>query len=48
MSEKVGVRGYLKPAASFHTLDDCDEPTRTPLWNEYIATPVEIVELSKL
>ena len=31
-----------------YNLDDCDEPTRTSLWNEYIATPIKIVELSEI
>ena len=25
-----------------YNLDDCDHPTATSLWNEYIATPIEI------
>ena len=28
-----------------YDLSDCDNPTRTSLWNEYIATPIEIVSL---
>ena len=26
-----------------YDLSDCDKPTRTSLWNEYIATPIEVV-----
>ena len=26
-----------------HDLDDCDAPTRTSLWNEYITTPIKIL-----
>lgn len=28
-----------------HDLSDCDQPTKTSLWNEYIATPIEIVSV---
>jgi len=28
-----------------HDLSDCDNPTRTSLWNEYIATPIQILEI---
>ena len=28
-----------------YNLDDCDEPTRTSLWNEYIATPIEFLSV---
>jgi len=31
-----------------YNLDDCDHPTKTSLWNEYIATPVEILSLKRL
>jgi hypothetical protein len=26
-----------------YDLSECDHPTRTSLWNEYIATPIEII-----
>ena len=29
-----------------YDLSDCDHPSRTSLWNEYIATPIEIVGVS--
>ena len=29
-----------------YDLSDCDHPSRTSLWNEYIATPIEIVSVS--
>ena len=28
-----------------YSLDDCDEEIRTSLWNEYIATPIKILEV---
>ena len=28
-----------------YDLSDCDNPTRTSLWNEYIATPIEIKDI---
>ena len=30
-----------------YELDSCDGDTRTSLWNEYIATPIEIVEIQQ-
>lgn len=31
-----------------YDLSDCDHPSRTSLWNEYIATPIEIIDVSKI
>ncbi len=30
-----------------YDLSECDHPTKTSLWNEFIATPVEIVKVEK-
>ena len=34
----------MKPTASFHTLVEWD--IETSLWNEYIATPIQIVDIN--